>query len=80
MTMDIVKELIKASAESLRELRQEIQDVRYGVPGTILFNFRNETYAAHEPTDIMPVGYGEASQSWALKQLLIGMAGRNQGM
>jgi len=70
----IVKELLKTSFQSTSELRQEIEDVRYGDPGTILFTFRGDTYAAKEPTDVMPVGHGEASKSWGLKQLLGGKA------
>ncbi len=71
----MLDEFATAFSESAGALRKEISNVRYGMleegkPGEILFEFRGKTYRAPEPTDVMPVGHGEASQSWALTQLL----------
>lgn len=69
----LVKILLKAGAESVERLRAEISNVRYGEPGSILFDFRGTTYRAAEPSDVMPVSDpkdSEASRSWALKRLL----------
>ena len=68
--MKIVFEMLKAAKQSCDNLRQQISNVRYGKLGEILFEFKGETYRAKEPNDVMPVGYGEASKSWALKQIL----------
>jgi hypothetical protein len=62
--------MTQSARESTFELRQQVSDVRYGKLGEILFEFQGKTYKAKEPTDVMPVGQGEASQSWALKQIL----------
>ena len=70
----IVGLLVDTVKESCEQLRSRVANVRYGAPGTILFEFKGLTYAAPEPLDVMPVGYGEASQSWALKQILSGTA------
>ena len=67
---DIVKEMFVAGVESCNELRQEITNIRYGEPGTILFEFQGRAYSVPEPMDVMPVGDGQAHKSWALKQIL----------
>jgi len=66
----VAVELLQSGPKATAELRKEISNVRYGKPGTILFDFRGDTYTTPEPSDIMPVGSGEKSRSWALKQLL----------
>jgi len=68
--LPIIKEFTKAIKETTGAMRAEIADVRYGKPGEILFNFRGKAYSAPEPTDVIPVGQGEASQSWAVRQIL----------
>ena len=55
---------------SLGELRSQIDNVRYGKLGEIQFEFQGKTYTAPEPKDVLPVGQGEASKSWALRQIL----------
>jgi hypothetical protein len=68
-----------AISDSLSAQRNQVANVRYGKPGTILFEFQNRTYAAPEPMDVMPAIDSKgtnaiASRSWALKQILSGSA------
>ena len=63
------KILNTSSCYDIEELTNEIHNVRYGKPGSILFEFRGKTYSVPEPIDIMPVGYGDMSKAWALKQI-----------
>lgn len=70
MKIPMIDEMIDTVKESATNFRQRISNVRYGAPGTILFDFDGKTYQAKEPTDIMPVGGGEAGKAWAAKQLL----------
>jgi hypothetical protein len=74
MLPPLVTVLFDALRESLDQLRSQVSDVRYGPSCLILFDFKGVTYAAPEPKDVMPVGYGEASKSWALRQILDGTA------
>jgi len=67
--------IIQAMKESCKELRKEIDDVRFGSLGIILFEFRGKTYQAPEPLDVLPVGGDEeSSKNWALSQILDGKA------
>ncbi len=57
--------------ESLAELRLEVINVRYGPNAeTIRFDFRGQTYHVSAPQDLLVVGFGEASQAWAVRQVL----------
>jgi hypothetical protein len=71
----VAKELMRSGPEAAKELRKQVSDVRYGPPGTILFEFQGETYEVPEPDDVMPAQdnkgtNNEAARSWALKQVL----------
>ena len=69
--MGLIAEMIITMKQSLAELRDRVSNIRYGEPGTILFDFDGETYAAPEPVDVMPVGAPELAQKkWALTQIL----------
>lgn len=70
----ITQEMFSTAQKSLGELRKQVFNVRYGKPGEILFDFQGKTFKSPEPKDVMPVGQGEASNSWALKQILNGNA------
>lgn len=70
--MKLVEMLLETSEKSLANLRRRVKNVRYGKPGTILYDFDGVTYATKEPRDVMPVGCGDASIRWALKQYLTG--------
>ena len=77
----ITREMINTLSQSLDNFRDKVCNVRYGRPGTIMFEFDGHTYSAREPADVMPavdrIGTNrEASRSWALKQILSGKASR----
>ena len=61
---------VDAYQESAKQLRSEIENIRYGELGTILFEFRGETYQIEEPKDFLIVGYGDVSRAFCLKQIL----------
>ena len=67
-----VSEFLKASGQTLDQLRSQVGEVTYGEPGTLEFTHNGQKYTAPEPADILPVGNDDASHSWALKQLIQG--------
>ena len=46
------------------EIAVHIANVRYGVPGKILFDYRGNTIAIREPADVLLVGYDEPAKHW----------------
>ena len=70
----IVNGMMKTMNKSLKQLRLEIKDPRYGPiendKGTILFEFRNRTYKAPEPTEVAFGIVPELDRRIALKSLL----------
>lgn len=75
----LAAEMTDTVRNALTEQRAQVADVRYGRPGTILFEFQGQTFSAPEPTDVMPAidskgTNAEASRAWALKQVLNGNA------
>jgi len=68
--MRLVELLLETTAKSLADLRRRVTNVRYGPPGLIYYDVDGVTYATPEPHDVMPVGQGDASIRWALKQHL----------
>ena len=70
----IIRAMLDAASDSLLETAADVSAVRYGAPGTILFEYKGDTYSAQEPTDIMPAKDtkgtdDEASRAWAAKQI-----------
>jgi hypothetical protein len=68
--MELVECLLETAAKSVKAMRRHVNNVRYGKSGVILFDFDSVTYETPEPKDVMPVGYGDASLRWALRQYL----------
>jgi len=70
----IISEMLTASRSSLLETAKDVSDVRYGEPGTILFEYKGKTFSAPEPTDVMPAkdtkgSNDEGARAWAAKQI-----------
>lgn len=70
MIPPLVTALFEASQESLAQLRSEVSGMRYGKLGTILFEFRGQTYSMPEHATLL-IGFSvDGDKKLAVRALL----------
>ena len=77
MKIPILNEMLETLALSLEEYRLKaiplISNIRYGIPGEILFDFNGEKISIPEPMDVLLVGdgskrYRKKSAQWIIRK------------
>jgi hypothetical protein len=65
--------MMKLFAESMKQRRKEITNIRYGELGEIRFDFRGKTATMAEPKELVIVGVkGEYPKRFILRKILSG--------